>query len=46
MSGVSYIDTTLRDLATYPWGSNIDADDLARFATHCREELDVLGEIV
>ena len=29
MSGVSYIDTTLRDLSTYPWGSSIDADDLA-----------------
>jgi acetylornithine/succinyldiaminopimelate/putrescine aminotransferase len=24
----------------------IEADDLARFATHCREELDALGEIV
>jgi len=26
---VGYIDTTLRDLATYPWGSSIDANDLA-----------------
>jgi oxaloacetate decarboxylase (Na+ extruding) subunit alpha len=26
---VTYIDTTLRDLATYPWGSSIDANDLA-----------------
>jgi oxaloacetate decarboxylase alpha subunit len=25
---VAYIDTTLRDLATYPWGSSIDANDL------------------
>lgn len=33
MSGVSYIDTTLRDLATYPWGSSIDADDLAAAAS-------------
>ena len=29
MNRVSYIDTTLRDLATYPWGSSIDANDLA-----------------
>jgi oxaloacetate decarboxylase alpha subunit len=29
VSGVAYIDTTLRDLATYPWGSSIDADALA-----------------
>jgi len=26
---VAYIDTTLRDLATYPWGSSIDTNDLA-----------------
>ncbi|MCB9012258.1 MAG: acetyl-CoA carboxylase biotin carboxyl carrier protein [Actinobacteria bacterium] len=32
MSSVSYIDTTLRDLATYPWGSEISADDLATAA--------------
>ncbi|HWH14692.1 MAG TPA: biotin/lipoyl-containing protein [Miltoncostaeaceae bacterium] len=29
MSGVGYVDTTLRDLATFPWGSGIDADDIA-----------------
>lgn len=29
MNRVAYIDTTLRDLATYPWGSSIDANDLA-----------------
>lgn len=29
MTRVAYIDTTLRDLATYPWGSSIDANDLA-----------------
>lgn len=29
MNRVTYIDTTLRDLATYPWGSSIDANDLA-----------------
>lgn len=29
MSTVAYVDTTLRDLATYPWGSGIDADDMA-----------------
>ena len=32
MNRVSYIDTTLRDLATFPWGSSIDANDLAAAA--------------
>ena len=32
MTRVAYIDTTLRDLATYPWGSSIDANDLAAAA--------------
>ncbi len=32
MTAVGYVDTTLRDLATYPWGSGIDADELAAAA--------------
>jgi oxaloacetate decarboxylase alpha subunit len=32
VSSVAYIDTTLRDLATYPWGSSVDADALAAAA--------------
>ena len=29
MSTVGFVDTTLRDLTTYPWGSGIAADDVA-----------------
>lgn len=29
MSTVGYVDTTLRDLTTFPWGSGVDADDIA-----------------
>ncbi len=32
-TGIAYVDTTLRDLATPPWGTAMDADDLSTATT-------------